>query len=49
MKWEAVLIVTIIALAPEFCQVVVKKLLQTSNCTETKALSSRNLAFGWMG
>jgi hypothetical protein len=40
MKWEAVLLVTIIALPPEFCQVVVKKLQADTLAPEKKALRS---------
>jgi hypothetical protein len=39
MKWEAVLLVTIIALLPEFCQVVVKKLQAEQNRDRNKGLS----------
>jgi hypothetical protein len=38
MKWEAVLLVTIIALPPKFCQVVVKKLQADKLGAENKAL-----------
>jgi hypothetical protein len=49
MKWEAVLIVTMIALAPEFCQVVVEKLLRVADPAATKALISRHLALSGLG
>jgi hypothetical protein len=49
MKWEAVLLVTIIALTSVLCQVVVKKLQAKHLMPENKALITLHSARGGIG
>src|SRR5579864_230248 len=49
MKWEAVLLVMIIAPLRALCQVVVKKLQAESDFLRNKALSAWHSAFGRIG